>query len=284
MTNSNGKAPANDGFGSSMKPKPLAPPEAVRLDVLQNQIVVAVIPHNTAKAAPIRTWMHQNVIHPNDRHRLFIFRTSTNNSWTTIALDSTPAEPKLTAEPAVVVTVARAEFNRCPHVSTVSCRDWMGNEITEADIPNLQFNPLMPAAAPEPVAPEPVITAMDINAQLTSFRTDQDDKWLANNREGVQREARIIARFDQLDARFIQFENNITSAIDRRLNAMYQLGTQLSKADSVAGPSTETIDIASGSDPAVVNTPRSNAGKKPDTVATRKVKGKRRVNDNDDDN
>lgn len=294
MCNSNGKAPANDGFGSSVKPKPLTPPEPVNLLVNKNQIVVAIIPHNTAKSAPIRQWMHSNVIHPNDRTRLFIFRSSTNNSWTTIALDSTSEAPKLTAEPLTVVTIARAEFNRCPHVSAVTCRDWNGNEITEADIPNLDFDPLTPVPSQAEVPSEPVITANDINAQIAALRTDNDDKWLANNRAIVQLEARLVVRFDQLDARTVQLQGAFTSALDDRLNGIRQLLSAITDAPSIPASTADSAGSSSGTSATAVSghaTAASsssplNAGAKPaDTPATRKTKGKRRIpNDADADN
>ena len=64
----------------------------------------AVGPSGIRRAAAIRAFVAARVLNEQNQ-RLFLFRRDTNNSWTTIAPDSSPSAPKLTADPAEVARV-----------------------------------------------------------------------------------------------------------------------------------------------------------------------------------
>ena len=114
----------NSLLGSKLsKSNQVNPPEPVLLVANKNQVITAVIPFNTKRAAEIRQHMHATIV--KDGQRIFIYRSV--NGWTNIALDSTDANPKLTCDPITTLITAWREFNNCTAVSTVSIK-WDGSD------------------------------------------------------------------------------------------------------------------------------------------------------------
>ena len=108
-------------------------PENISAVVHLNGIVVAVLPFGTPRAAAIRAFFAARMLNDQNQ-RLFVFRKETNNSWTTIALESTPANPQLTAPPhyvALKLETTAASCIRCVDVRVMA----------------LSLTPLGPAAA-----------------------------------------------------------------------------------------------------------------------------------------
>ena len=110
-------------LGNSLKAKEVIPREPVVLVANKNQIITAIIPYNSKQAAAIRQHMHTNIVI--DSQRVFLFRTV--NGWTTVALDSTETNPKLTADPITVLKLAFTKFSECTAVSTVTIK-WEGSD------------------------------------------------------------------------------------------------------------------------------------------------------------
>jgi len=135
-------------LGNSLKAKEAIPREPVTLIADKKyQIITAIIPYNSKQAAAIRQHMHANITI--DGQRVFIFRTS--NGWTTVALDATESNPKLTGNPITVLKLAFTKFNECTAVSNVTIK-WAGSDeiMTYEDIDQMeaQFEPL-PDAQPD---------------------------------------------------------------------------------------------------------------------------------------
>lgn len=137
-------------FGNKLgKAKETAPPEPVVIFAEQNQVITAIIPFNTKRAAEIRQHMHANIT--NDGQRVFIYRSV--NGWTNISLESTPASPKLTCDPIGTLKMAYREFTACAAVSTVTMK-WKESDTPIAfdDLDTLSFEDLPTEAAGEPDA------------------------------------------------------------------------------------------------------------------------------------
>ena len=122
-------------LGNSLKAKEVIPREPVVLVANKNQIITAIIPYNSKQAAAIRQHMHTNIVI--DSQRVFLFRTV--NGWTTVALDSTETNPKLTADPITVLKLAFTKFSECTAVSTVTIK-WEGSDeiLTYEDIDHME--------------------------------------------------------------------------------------------------------------------------------------------------
>ena len=122
-------------LGNSLKAKEVIPREPVVLVANKNQIITAIIPYNSKQAAAIRQHMHTNIVI--DSQRVFLFRTV--NGWTTVALDSTETNPKLTADPITVLKLAFTKFSECTAVSTVTIK-WAGTDenLTYEDIDQME--------------------------------------------------------------------------------------------------------------------------------------------------
>ena len=135
-------------LGNSLKAKEVIPREPVVLVANKNQIITAIIPYNSKQAAAIRQHMHTNIVI--DSQRVFLFRTV--NGWTTVALDSTETNPKLTADPITVLKLAHTKFSECPSVSSVTIK-WAGTEDvkTYEDIDQME-----PMFTPLPESQDPV--------------------------------------------------------------------------------------------------------------------------------
>ena len=123
-------------LGNSLKAKEVIPKEPVTLIADKKyQIITALIPYNSKQAATIRAYMHANITI--DGQRVFIFRVA--NGWSTVALDATESNPKLTGEPIMVLKLAYTKFSECPAVSTVTIK-WAGSDeiLTYEDIDQME--------------------------------------------------------------------------------------------------------------------------------------------------
>jgi hypothetical protein len=119
----------NSLFGGKGKGTPNSKPEPVTLIASKTQVITAIIPFSTPKAAAIRQHMHSNVLH--DGQRIFYYRQQ--NGWTNIALTSTETSPKVTCDPVTTLKIAWREFNSCPFVSPLEIK-WEGsNEVLGFD-------------------------------------------------------------------------------------------------------------------------------------------------------
>jgi PDZ domain-containing secreted protein len=164
-------------LGNSLKAKEVIPKEPVTLIADKKyQIITALIPYNSKQAATIRAYMHANITI--DGQRVFIFRVA--NGWSTVALDATESNPKLTGEPIMVLKLAYTKFSECPAVSTVTIK-WAGSDeiLTYEDIDQMEakFDPL---PDPQPDA-DPVTNKGDADYlmdKLNEVDKKVDDKIL----------------------------------------------------------------------------------------------------------
>ena len=113
------------------KPTVATPPEDVSAKFALSRVVTLEVPFNTPKAAAIRAFVSARLL-TEDNRRLFIFRRETGNTWTNIALDSTPAEPKITGEPAEIARKLESILAMCPDVNRVLLYDPDGNVVNAA--------------------------------------------------------------------------------------------------------------------------------------------------------
>ena len=156
--------------GVQARPAPRTPPENVHIIVFASQILKVLIPHQTARAKAIRDFIAAFML--NDRNeRFLVFRPASNNmepNWTTVALDSTAAHPKLTIDPVSGCDkLVNILGGSCPDVGAVTMADQNGNVLTLEQVRAMVFQPLpgmpgavMPAALPlappaPPVEPAP---------------------------------------------------------------------------------------------------------------------------------
>jgi hypothetical protein len=102
------------------------------------------------------------------------------NGWSTVALDATESNPKLTGEPIAVLKLAYTKFSECTAVSTVTIK-WAGSDeiLTYEDIDQMEakFDPL---PDPQPDA-DPVTNKGDADYlmdKLNEVDKKVDDKIL----------------------------------------------------------------------------------------------------------
>ena len=113
-----------NSFGSKLnKLKETGPPKPVTIIAEANQVITAIIPFNTKRAAEIRQHMHSHITE--NGQRVFIYRSV--NGWTNISLESTESAPKLTCDPITTLKMCWREFTNCPAVSTVTIK-WKGSD------------------------------------------------------------------------------------------------------------------------------------------------------------
>ena len=106
-----------------------SPRENVTAVFQLSQIVILRVPYGTPRSGAIRAFIAARLLNENNQ-RLFIFRRDTGNSWTTIALDATPSEPKLTAPPAEIARKLTTILTTCADVGTVTLFDESNNVLT----------------------------------------------------------------------------------------------------------------------------------------------------------
>lgn len=136
------------GAGTAALPTPR---ENVSATVYRSRVVGVALPFQTPRAATIRSYMQSRLLNDQNQ-RLFVWRRETNNLWTNIALNSTPANPVLTAEPAECARKLTTVLTQCPDVLRVILLNEDGNEITAEDVSNMEFTPLDQQAVAQPAA------------------------------------------------------------------------------------------------------------------------------------
>jgi len=138
----------NNQFGASNKGKaPTSPLENIDMTVHQNQICELMVPFGTPRAASIRAFVATYCLNPLTNIKLWVWRKASN--WTTVALDSSDEQPKITGTPWDVVHITRRELTKSSDVGTITVRDWLGNILTDDMVPHLNFTPL-PMAPGQP--------------------------------------------------------------------------------------------------------------------------------------
>ena len=147
-------------------PAQVSPREAVSAMFHLSRVVVLNIPFQTPRAAAIRQFVTSRLLN-NDNQRLFIFRSSTGNTWTTVALTSTSDNPQLTAQPDEVARKVSTILPQSPDVSTVTLLNEAGQQITAEDVNNLAFVELADQAV------VPVETAGNANQEITVAQLHQ---------------------------------------------------------------------------------------------------------------
>ena len=232
-----GNSPSS--FGAQTKSKaPASPLESVTMLLHKNQICSLQIPHGTPRAAAIRQWLSTYCLHPTTNVRLWIFRRNVN--WTTIALDSTNEQPKLTANPVEAAIVTRREMSRCPDVGEFKVLDW-NNSVIEDDnaIEGFAFDPIVPINEPRDPAVSATSTSIEtttVQTSINEMRTHVDSLGVSFTRDLVQLEVKIInktvaALDDKLDAmerrlkkvdddRFDKFSNMIKTDLETKFEAV----------------------------------------------------------------
>ena len=193
-------------------PRALAsPPENVTADFALTQVVTLGQPYNTPKAANIRAFVAARLLN-NDNQRLFLFRKETGNTWTNIALDSTPAAPKLTAPPAEIGRKLETILASCPDVNQVIMRGPDGQSVSAEDVSNIQFTPLDEQAVSEPAAE--VVTPSDNNAlmrQMKEMDTKVDDLAFMLKADHVEFKAALESKLDHVIA---EVDRKLTHIVD----------------------------------------------------------------------
>jgi hypothetical protein len=165
------------GRGVGGAPAMATPREPCSFIFYRSRVVVANIPYNTNRAAPIRQYLAARILNENNQ-RCFIFRAPTG--WTTVAANSTPEHPAVTCEPAEVARKVTTILTQCPDVSTVTLLNESNQQITAEDVSNMSFDSLEDhAAAPSASATEDVTVAAlhqlmrDNYAKLEEIAQDQ---------------------------------------------------------------------------------------------------------------
>ena len=137
-----GSALANQRTNATALPTPR---ENVSATFYGNRVVAMALPFQTPRAAPVRSFCSARLLNANNQ-RLFVWRRETNNMWTNIALNSTPANPVLTAEPDEIARKLTTILSQCPDVASVNLLNEAGNTITAEDVSNMEFTPLEESA------------------------------------------------------------------------------------------------------------------------------------------
>lgn len=224
---------ANNLFASKAKGKAaVAPPEAVELIADKSQVITALIPFGTKQAANIRKHMHENITH--EGQRIFIFRQV--NGWTTIALDSTEAVPKLTVDPIIALKIAWREFNACPFVNPLTIK-WKGSPnvlgYDDIDLMETQFTPLP--------------TAEEVTDNTVANKTDGEviyDAIEALTKKVDSLELKLAHVVDVVDQIYYHFNKPVESTSDvgeTSASPAKDKGASSSTDIEMDAPSTETV-------------------------------------------
>ena len=133
-------SPAAGGLQARAAPR--TPRENVHVIVYISQILKVLVPHNTARAKAIRDFIAAFML--NDRNeRFLVFRPATSvmePTWTTVALDSTAMNPKLTIDPiSGCDKLVNILGGSCPDVGAVTMADQNGNVLTLDQVRAMPF-------------------------------------------------------------------------------------------------------------------------------------------------
>ena len=170
---------AGSGYLPPKVKTPSTPPELASLTVYKSRICELHIPYNTSRSKSIREFTGTWVVNTNGT-RMFVFRKMNDGTgkWTTVALDSTPDAPKLTAQPEDVIAVCLQHMPKCPDIASFRVRDWTGRDITVHDVPHLPFDALpgQPAMNPTVAMTSPMTSVASMtggapHAELPTLTT-----------------------------------------------------------------------------------------------------------------
>lgn len=278
-------------FGAQTKSKaPASPPENVTMLIHKNQICSLQVPHGTPRAGAIRQWLSTYCLNPNTNVRLWIFRRNIN--WTTIALDSTDEQPKLTASPAEAAMVTRREMSRCPEVAEFKVLDWNNSVVADdISIDSFAFDPIVPINEPSDSAMPATGTSTDAKTVQTSIdemRTYVDGLGVNFTRDLVQLEARITAKTaETLDDKLaamerlhdVKYEKLSKMIVDCTSNSQNNVGITIqeegisvvpaSVASSIQSPAGCSTDVVARSPAEVGSAPRATKGRAANPMTVR---------------
>ena len=157
----------NGLFGNSKKyNKPSGPPEPCELNVGDNQVVKAIIPHGTPRAAAIRELLKTQVLN-GEGARIFYWHEE-HDAWTNDHFKSTASNPLLGAPPVEAVEKAYDVFNKSSAVSAVKITDEEGEILTLQQVKAMRFTSLEESAIAEPEEEEEVDEVADAVVELQS--------------------------------------------------------------------------------------------------------------------
>ena len=157
----------NGLFGNSKKyNKPSGPPEPCELNVGDNQVVKAIIPHGTPRAAAIRELLKTQVLN-GEGARIFYWHEE-HDAWTNVHFKSTASNPLLGAPPVEAVEKAYDVFNKSSAVSAVKITDEDGEILTLQQVKAMRFTSLEESAIAEPEEEEEVDEVADAVVELQS--------------------------------------------------------------------------------------------------------------------
>jgi hypothetical protein len=262
-------------FGAQNKNKaPASPLENVTMNIHKNQICSLQIPHGTPRAGAIRQWLSTYCLNPHTNVRLWIFRRNIN--WTTIALDSTDEQPKLTINPAEAAIVTRREMNRCPEVGEFKVLDWNNNIITDDfSIDTFDFDPIVPINEPSdsPVPATGMATGTSTNAKTVQTSVDDmrayvDGLSVNFTRDLEQLQSKITATTaEMLDEKLTAMESRQAKVYGDKFDKLSEMivGCTINSKKSVGVPVQDegtTVGPAS-----VASSIQSPAGSSTDAVA-----------------
>ena len=240
-----------------------SPPENVSADFSMTQVVTLHKPYNTPKSGNIRAFCAARLLNV-DNQRLFLFRKETGNTWTNIALDSTPAVPKLTAPPAEIARKLENILASCPDVNQVILRGPDGQVVSAEDVSNIEFTPLTEQAVAE--SPAEVATVSDNNAVMTQVK----------NLDAKVDDLSFMLKADYLELKtgLIKQIVELSATIDRKLTHIIDVVGDTVEQPSEAGPSGATKDVEVVENVEIVEV--EEAAIAPDTVVRGGRAGKQR--------
>ena len=112
--------------------KPSGPAEPVTIKASTNQVVHLKMPYLTPRAGEIRSAVNFKVL--TDQGTRIYFFNPADETWTNISLESTEANPVLSAPPVEAVEKAYNVLSRCPAVSKVTIVDDNDQPINMAQV------------------------------------------------------------------------------------------------------------------------------------------------------
>lgn len=249
----------NQGFarGGGASPAIVTPPEPVTATVHANRIVAVTLPFNTPRAASIRQYFQYRVL-TELNERMFVYRRETDNKWTTIHRDSTPAVPRLTVQPDVAARALSVKVAACPDVSTVTLYDEAGNVVTAEDVSNMQFADLASQAQEAVPVEDAEATPAALQAVLVQVVPDLTAK-IEESQGVLMRE--LVQRFTALTTKVEYLidvvETNVRSADPFNRRAVVAVGDNASADHSDINSAIEVVEEAAIATPAAALAGRS---------------------------
>ena len=161
---------------------PAAPPEIVNVMVCANGIVAVQPPFQTPNAAAIRAFMKARCL-TNENTQMLVYRKETNNRWTTMALESTPSRPVLTAPPGEAVQKIWTTMKACPEVKQIDLTLEDLTPVTVQQVQEMDFPSLDSLASKE----APPVALVDAPLQVDALALANLQDVIIKGQEAMER-------------------------------------------------------------------------------------------------